>query len=159
MTQTETTLQQRLEELDKLLPPAPKPVGTYVPCVQTGNLVFTSGVLPLVEGTLAYTGAIGGITNSVETGQAAARACLLNALSVIKAQIGDLSKITRVVKLNGYVSSAPDFYEQPTVINGASNYLVEIFGEAGRHARAAIGVNALPMNASVELDLVVEISQ
>ena len=143
--------------LDALLPPAPNPVGTYVPCVRTGNLVFTSGTLPMKDGKLAHVGSVGGIMNPVENAQAAAKLCLLNALSIIKAEIGTLERIRRVVKLTGYVNSAPGFYEQPAVINGASNYLVEIFGDAGRHARAAVGVFSLPMDASVEIDLVVEV--
>ncbi len=145
-----------LSELEQMLPPAPQPVGSYVPVVRCGNLLFTSGVLPMKEGALAYTGAVGSYTVSVEDGQEAARLCVLNALSIIRAELGDLSQVARIVKLNGYVSSTPSFTAQPTVINGASDLLVRFFGENGRHARAAVGVAALPLGASVELDLIVE---
>ncbi|MGE0200044.1 MAG: RidA family protein [Candidatus Melainabacteria bacterium] len=150
-------LAERLKALDAVLPPAPQPVGNYVPVVQAGSLVMTSGMIPLKEGKIAQEGALGASGVSVEAGQAAARVCVLNALSALKAHLGSLEKIQRIVKLTGYVSSQPDFYQQPAVINGASDTLVEYFGERGKHARAAVGVAALPMNASVEVDLVVEV--
>lgn len=143
-------------ELEQMLPPAPVPVGSYVPVVRTGNLLFTSGVLPMKEGQLAYTGPVGSYTVSLEDGQEAARLCALNALSIVRAEIGDFVRLIRVVKLTGYVSSTPSFTEQPAVINGASDLLAQFFGEQGRHARAAVGVAALPLGASVELDLIVE---
>lgn len=146
-----------LSELEQMLPPAPQPVGSYVPVVRTGNLLFTSGVLPMKDGELVCAGAVGSYTVTVEDGQEAARLCILNALSIVRAELGDLSRVARIVKLTGYVSSSPTFTAQPAVINGASDLLVRFFGENGRHARAAVGVAALPLNASVELDLVVEV--
>lgn len=146
-----------LQALEATLPPAPRPVGSYVTAVQVGSLVFTSGVLPMEAGGLRYEGAVGGLSNTLEDGRAAARLCALNALSVLKDHLGSLSRIKRVVKLTGFVCSAPAFYEQPAVINGASDFLVEVFGEAGRHARSAVGVSNLPMDASVEIELIVEV--
>jgi enamine deaminase RidA (YjgF/YER057c/UK114 family) len=143
--------------LEDLLPPPPQPVGSYVPAVKTGNLIYTSGVLPIEGGKLLATGAVGTYTVTVEAGRKAARQCALNALSILKAELGSLKKIRRIVKLTGYVNSAPSFSQQPAVINGASDLLVEFFGDAGKHARAAVGVSSLPMNASVELDLIVEV--
>lgn len=147
-----------LSNLQQVLPPPPKPVGSYVPVVRMGDLLFTSGVLPFQGGQLFYKGRVGGYTVSVAQAQEAARWCVLNALSVVQSEAGDLAKVVRVVKLGGYVSSAPDFYQQPQVMNGASDLLVQLFGERGRHARTAVGVSALPLNASVELDLVVQVS-
>jgi enamine deaminase RidA (YjgF/YER057c/UK114 family) len=148
-----------LEDWEALLPPAPQPVGSYVPCVQVGNLVFTSGVLPMKDGAVAYTGAVGSISISQESGQEAAKLAALNALSVLKAQIGSLSNIRKIIKLTGFVNSVSSFTEQPIVINGASDLLVKVFGETiGKHARSAVGVSALPKNASVEIELIVEVS-
>jgi len=130
-------LSPKLKELDALLPEAPNPVGSYVPVVHTGT--------------------VGSIALPVAVGQQAARLCVLNALAVIKKQTGSLSKIKRIVKLTGFVSSAPSFYQQPAVINGASDLLVEYFGEKGKHARSAVGVTSLPLDASVEIELIVEI--
>lgn len=143
--------------IDKELPSAPNPVGNYIPVVQSGNLVYTSGMIPLRDGRLMYEGQVGGIAVSLKDGQEAARLCLLNALSALKAHLGGLDRIKRVIKLTGYVSSAPAFYEQSKVINAASDLLVELFGEAGRHVRSAVGVANLPLNAPVELELVVEV--
>ena len=152
-----TVDQEKLQALDAMLPEAPNPVGSYVPVVKSGKLLFTSGMIPVEKGELKYKGTVGSIAVSVEDGQAAARLCVLNALAVIKKEIGDLAKIKRIVKLTGFVSSAPSFYQQPAVINGASDFLVEHFGETGKHARSAVGVAALPLDASVEIELIVEV--
>lgn len=152
--ETETSL---LEILDNTLPEPPKPVGSYVTAVRSGNLVYTSGALPMKDGVLLSTGSVGSYSVTLEHGKAAARQCALNCLSVIKAEIGSLKNVVRVVKVTGYVASATGFFEQPAVINGASDLLVEVFGEAGRHARAAVGVFALPLGASVEVDMIVEV--
>lgn len=152
------SLTPQLSELDKLLPAAPQPIGSYVPVIQVGNLVMTSGMLPMQDGQLMYTGAIGSISHPVEFGQKAARLCALNALSAIKAYLGSLDRIQRMVKVTGYINSVPDFFEQPQVLNGASDLLVEFFGEAGKHVRAAVGVTSLPRNASVEVELLVELN-
>ena len=155
--------QKTLADWEAELPAPPAPVAAYVPTVQTGNLVFTSGVLPMKSGSVVFTGQLAADDdNAVAMGHEAAQLCLLNALSLLKAQLGSLNRIRRIVKLVGFVSSTPEFFQQPQVINGASNLLVEIFGNAfesgGKHARSAVGVAALPLNASVELELIVEIS-
>jgi enamine deaminase RidA (YjgF/YER057c/UK114 family) len=148
-----------LEQWEALLPQAPTPVGSYVPCKPLGNTVFTSGTLPMKEGKLAYVGRIGeGGNLTIEEGQEAARLCILNALSILKAELGSLSRIKSVVKLVGFVMGTADFYAQPAVINGASDLLVAILGETvGRHARSAVGVANLPLEAPVELELIVEV--
>ena len=148
-----------LAEWEALLPEAPKPVGSYVPCKTLGNTVFTSGALPMKDGKLAFVGRIGGGGSlTIEAGQEAARLCILNALSILKGELGSLSRIKSVVKLVGFVMGTADFYAQPAVINGASDLLVAILGEAvGRHARSAVGVANLPLEAPVELELIVEV--
>jgi enamine deaminase RidA (YjgF/YER057c/UK114 family) len=150
-------LSNPLSELVALLPPPPLPIGSYVATVQVGNLVHTSGVLPMKEGQVAVTGAVGSWDVSVAEGQEAARLCILNALSLVQHALGSLDRVKRIVKLTGFVNSAPNFYEQPQVMNAASDLLVQYFGEAGKHVRSAVGVASLPKNASVELELVVEV--
>jgi len=149
-------IEDKLEQLGIRLTDSPTPLGSYVPCVQAGNLVFLSGVLPLRDGKLTRTGRVG---ESVSLGEANddARQIVINAVSILKSYLGDLEKIRRCVKVNGFVASAADFYDQPKVLNGASDLLFEIFGESGRHARAAVGVYALPLNAPVEIDFVFEV--
>ncbi|MFO7172777.1 MAG: RidA family protein [Bacillota bacterium] len=147
----------RLRELGIALPPAPRPVAAYVPAVKSGNLVYTSGQLPLVEGKLPFTGKVGaGVT--LEQGKEAARIAVLNALAVVRETVGSLDRVTRVVKATVFVASAPGFNGQPQVANGASELLQEVFGEAGRHARSAVGVAELPLDAPVEVELVVEVA-
>ena len=148
---------ERLQQLGVTLPAPAAPVAVYVPCVRTGNLVFVSGQLPRVEGKLLYPGKLGQEV-TVEQAQEAARAAAINALAVLRAEIGDLDRVSRIVRLNGFVASAPSFAEQSKVIDGASLFLGEVFGDAGRHSRLAVGVAALPLNAPVEIDLVVEVS-
>ncbi|WP_047865585.1 RidA family protein [Rubrobacter aplysinae] len=155
------SVEQRLRELGHELPQAPTPAGSYVPAVRSGDLIFTAGQLPLVEGTPAYTGKVGdGVSNvSPEEAQKAAEICTLNALAAVEsAGPGTLDRIRRVVKVTGFVASAPSFNGQPTVLNGASELLGEALGEAGLHARSAVGVAELPFDAPVEVELVVEIS-
>ncbi|HMN96164.1 MAG TPA: RidA family protein [Phycisphaerales bacterium] len=152
-----TTPHDRLASLGLVLPPAPKPVASYVPAVRSGSLVFVSGQLPFRDGALAATGPVPSAT-SLEAAQAAARQCVLNALSVLASQLdGDLSRVTRIVRLGVFVCSDAGFSEQPKVANGASDLLQEIFGEAGRHARAAVGSIALPLGASVEVEMLAEV--
>jgi enamine deaminase RidA (YjgF/YER057c/UK114 family) len=148
---------ERLAELGVELPEVAAPVAAYVPAVRTGQLVFTSGQLPFVKGTLAATGKVGGDI-SPEEGKAHARTCALNALAAVDALVG-LDKVVRVVKVVGFVASADGFTGQPAVINGASELLGEVFGEAGQHARAAVGVSELPLGAPVEVELIVEIGE
>jgi len=146
----------RLAELGLTLPDVAPPVAAYVQAVRTGNLVWTSGQLPSKDGKLLATGKVGG---EVEAGAAKqlAAACALNALAAINAEIGDLDRVRRVVKVVGFVASAPGFFGQPGVVNGASELLGEVFGEAGRHARSAVGVAVLPLDAPVEVEVVVEV--
>jgi enamine deaminase RidA (YjgF/YER057c/UK114 family) len=151
-----SAVEDRLREMGVTLPPAPKPVAAYVPAAQVGDLVFVSGQLPMVEGKLRFTGTLGRELTLAEGAQAA-RIAALNALAVVKAAVGDLDRVERVVKMTGWVASAEHFTDQPKVMNGASELLVEIFGEAGRHARAAVGTNVLPLGAPVELELIVKI--
>lgn len=146
----------KIRELGLELPMPPKPVAAYIPAIQTGNLVFTSGVLPMLNGEVLYKKEIGGFLNPVETGYEAAKLCALNALSVINDFVG-LDNIEKIIKVTGFVCSAPTFNEQPKVINGASDLLVAIFGDNGKHVRSAVGVNELPLQASVELELIVQL--
>lgn len=146
----------RLAALGLTLPPAPRPVAAYVPWVQTGQLIFTSGQLPFEGGQVKFTGAVGRDL-TLEQGAEAARLAALNALAVVQAAVGDLDRVERVVKLTGWVASAETFTDQPKVMNGASELLVALFGDAGLHARAALGVNVLPLNAAVEVELIVQV--
>ncbi len=148
-------IETRIAELGSPLPELAKPVAAYVPAVISGNLVFTSGQLPFVSGALPATGKLGD-SISPEDAKAYARQCALNALAAVKSVIGDLDRVTRVVKLVGFVASTPDFTGQPGVINGASEFLGEVFGDAGAHARSAVGVPVLPLDSPVELELIVE---
>ncbi len=147
---------QRLAELGLTLPPVAAPVAAYVPAVRTGNLVFTSGQLPFVDGALPRTGRVGAEV-SAEDAQADARQCALNALAAVDAEVG-LDNVVRVVKLVGFVASAAGFTGQPGVVNGASDLLGDAFGEAGQHARSAVGVAELPLGAPVEVELIVEVA-
>ena len=150
-----TSPESRLEERGVKLPATPAPAGAYVPATRTGNLVFTAGQLPLVSGELILRGKVGD-TVGVDEAREAARVCAMNALAAASTQTGGVAGISRIVKVTGFVASAPGFNEQPQVINGASEFLGEIFGNAGLHARSAVGVAELPMNAPVEVELVVE---
>jgi enamine deaminase RidA (YjgF/YER057c/UK114 family) len=145
----------RLEELGIKLPATPAPAGAYVPATRAGNLVFTAGQLPLEAGELNIRGKVGD-TVGVDEASEAARLCAMNALAAASTQTGGVGGISRIVKVTGFVASAPGFNEQPQVINGASEFLGEIFGDAGLHARSAVGVAELPMDAPVEVELVVE---
>ncbi len=146
----------RLAELGIALPAVTKPLAAYVPAVRTGNLVYTAGQLPLVDGKLTHTGKVGAEV-SPEHARVAARTCALNALAAIDALVG-IDNVTRIVKVVGFVASAPGFSGQPGVINGASELLGEVFGEAGQHARSAVGVSELPLDAPVEVELIVEVA-
>jgi len=148
--------EDKLKKLGIELPEAPSPLGSYIPIVRTGNLVFLSGILPLIKGNLLRQGRVGESV-SLDEARDDARTAAINALSVLKANIGSLNKVKRCVKITGYVASAPDFTEQPKVLNAASDLMFEIFGEAGRHARAAIGVNVLPLNSPVEIEFIFEV--
>jgi enamine deaminase RidA (YjgF/YER057c/UK114 family) len=146
----------RLRELGYELPPVPEPAGAYVPATRAGTLLFTAGQLPFEGGELRKRGKVGDAV-SLEEARDAARLCALNALAAAANEAGDLDGISRVVKVTGFVASAPDFNRQPEVVNGASELIGEIFGEAGLHARSAVGVAELPLDAPVEVELVLQL--
>lgn len=147
---------QRLKDLGLELPDAPEPIANYVGAVRTGNLVFLSGRGPRRDGRFVSTGKLGQ-TVTVEEGYEAARLTTLNLLASLKTEIGDLDRVRRIVKLLGIVNSDPSFTDQPRVVNGASDLLVSVFGDRGRHARAAFGAASLPMDTSVEIEMIVEV--
>ncbi len=148
--------EDRLAELGLTLPAVSAPVAAYTPAVRTGDLVFTSGQLPNVDGKLVATGKVGAEVDA-DDAQGYARTCALNALAAVKSLVGDLDKVRQVVKVVGFVASAPDFTGHPGVINGASELLNQVYGDAGVHARSAVGVAALPLDAPVEVEIVVEV--
>ncbi len=152
-----TSFEMQVSALGLVLPAPPKPVATYIPVVRAGDLLFLSGMIPLRDGTLVMEGKLGKDV-SVEQGYEAAKICLLNALAVIRQELGTVDRVKQIVKMVGYVASAEGFVQQPAVINGASDLLVKVFGDAGRHARVAVGAAALPLNAPVEIELIVQIS-
>ncbi|NUR84805.1 MAG: RidA family protein [Nonomuraea sp.] len=152
-----STPEDRLAELGLTLPEVVAPLAAYVPAVRTGNLVYTSGQVPMVEGKLAGQGKVGAEVTP-EDAKGHARICALNAIAALKSQVGDLSKVRRIVKVVVFVASAPDFTGQPGVGNGASELLGEVFGDSGKHARSAVGVAALPLDASVEVELIAEVA-
>ncbi|MHB0884922.1 MAG: RidA family protein [Bacillota bacterium] len=149
-------VEDNLRQMGLTLPEAPKPVASYVPFVRTGNLIYTSGQICMEKGEVKFKGKAGR-EYSVEQAYEAAQLGCLNALAVVKAAIGDLDRVSRVVKVVGFVNSAPGFNAQPKVVNGASDLLVKVFGEAGKHARSAVGCSDLPMDTTVEVEMVVEV--
>ncbi len=149
-------IDKRLAELGIELPSAPSPAGNYVPCVQVDKLLYLSGAICLVNGEMTHTGKIGE-TRDISYGQEAARVCALNLLAMAKSHIGDLEKVSRVVQLNGFVNGVSGFTESPAVINGASDLIVDIMGERGRHTRAAVAVTGLPKDTTVEIQAVFEV--
>ena len=149
--------EEKLIELGLKLPEVPQPVAAYVPAVRTGNLVYTSGQLPLRDGTLIATGK-NGDTVSAEIAVECAQQCALNAVAAVKAEIGDLAAVKRIVKVVAFVASTPGFTGQPQVANGASELFSQVFGAAGQHARSAVGVPVLPLDAPVEVEIIVEVA-
>ena len=147
---------ERLAELGLTLPPVAAPVASYVPAVRDGDLVFTSGQLPFVDGKLAVTGKVGGSIDA-DTAQQLAATCALNAIAAAASVLGSVDDIVQVVKVVGFVASDPSFTGQPTVVNGASDLLREVFGDAGQHARSAVGVAVLPLDSPVEVEIVVRV--
>ena len=150
------TPEERLQQLGVSLPAPAAPVAAYVPCVRTGNLVYVSGQVPLVDGKPSHLGRLGDDVG-LEGGRAAARTCAINVLAALKAELGELSQVRRVVKVTGFVACTADFTDHPNVVNAASELFGETFGEAGRHARAAVGVAALPLGVPVEVDAIAEV--
>jgi enamine deaminase RidA (YjgF/YER057c/UK114 family) len=150
-------VEEKLDVLNLKLPPAPTPVGAYVPAVRTGNLVFISGQIPRKEGKLIV-GRVGEDLSAEEVGEAV-RLATLSGLAALKSVVGDLDRVTRVVKVTGYVACIPGYTQQPEVLNHASNLLLAVFGETGRHARAAVGVGDLPLGVPVEIEMIFEVSR
>lgn len=149
--------EEKLKELGIELPEAPVPAGNYIPAVKTGNLLFISGQIPLENGKVAYTGKVS--DDNLETAQKSAKSCAINILAQIKREAGSLDKVTKIVKLSGFVNSVPEFTQHPKVINAASDLMFEIFGEKGKHARIALGAGSLPLDSMTEIDAIVEISE
>lgn len=148
--------ESRLSALGITLPPAPKPVAAYVPFVRTGNLLFVAGQIPMKEGKLLHQGRVG-VEVTPEQGVACARQCAINGMAVMREAAGSLDRVKRIVKLGVFVACEAGYHEQPKIANGASELMLEVFGDAGRHARAAVGTNDLPLGAPVEVEFVVEI--
>lgn len=152
-----STPEERIRELGIELPEVVPPVASYVPTARTGSLVYTAGQIPLVKGELCATGKVGAEISAEEAAKQA-RICALNCVAALKAELGELSRVVRIVKVVGFVASAPDFHGQPQVVNGASDLLAEVFGDAGKHARSAVGVAVLPRDVPVEVELIAEVS-
>ena len=150
-------IEDKLRELSIELPTPPSPAGSYIPVVTTGNLAFVSGQIPMREGKVIFEGKVPE-QQSLESARDAAKICIINGLAQLKANLGSLDKIRKFVRISGFVNSSPNFTEQPKVINAASDLLVEIFGDMAKHSRIAVGVASLPLNSTVEIDMVVEFS-
>ncbi|NDB52337.1 MAG: RidA family protein [Nitrosopumilaceae archaeon] len=148
-------IEDKLKQLGIVLPTPPKPAGSYIPVVITGNLAFVSGQIPMQDGKVLYTGKVPS-EKSIEEAQAAAKICAINLLAQLKANLGNLDRITKIVRVSGFVNSTAEFSEQPKIINAASDLFFEIFGEKGKHSRIAVGVTSLPLGSTVEIDMTVE---
>jgi enamine deaminase RidA (YjgF/YER057c/UK114 family) len=149
-------IEARLKTLGVSLPTPPLPVASYVPCTISGNIVFVSGQIPIADGAIKYVGKLG-VDVPMETGQAAAQLCAINVLAQLKAAIGDLDRVTKCLKLGVFINAAPDYSQHPEVANGASDLIAAVFGDAGKHARAAVGVGSLPRGVAVEVEAIFEI--
>ncbi len=150
-------IEEKLKELGIEIPTPPNPAGSYIPVVTTGNLAFVSGQIPMKEGKVVFEGKVPE-NQSLESARDAAKICIINGLAQLKVNLGSLDKITRFVRISGFVNSNPNFAEQPKIINAASDLLVEIFGDMAKHSRIAVGVANLPLNSTVEIDMIVEFS-
>ena len=149
-------IEKKIESLGIKLPTPPTPSGSYVAVIRTGNLLYISGQIPMEDGKLLYTGKVS--DKNLETAQKSARMCAINILAQLKRELGDFEKVSRIVRLSGFVNSDPEFSQHPKVINAASDLLFEIFGEKGKHSRIAVGVASLPLGSTVEIDMIVEIN-
>jgi len=150
-------IEEKINSLDITLPNPPTPAGSYIPAVKTGNLLFISGQIPMEDGKVLFTGKVS--DDNLETAQKSARMCAINLLAQMKRELGNLDRVTRIVRLSGFVNSDPEFYQHPKVINAASDLFFEIFGDKGKHARIALGAGSLPLNSMTEIDAIVEISE
>ena len=150
-------IEEKLQSLNISLPTPPKPAGSYIPVVVSKSWAFVSGQIPIKDGKVAFIGKVP-TSQSIENAQKAAKLCAINALAQLKAELGDLDRIQKIIKVSGFVNSEQDFSEHPKVINAASDFLYDVFGEKGKHSRIAIGANSLPLDSTVELDMIVEIS-
>ncbi|MBI2128268.1 MAG: RidA family protein [Nitrosarchaeum sp.] len=148
-------IEEKIKSIGIKLPNPPSPAGSYIPVVKSGNLLYVSGQIPMEDGKVVFTGKVS--DTNIETAQKSARICAINILAQLKKELGDLEKISRIVKLSGFVNSGPEFTQQPKVINAASDLFYEIFGECGKHSRIAVGVSSLPLNSMTEIDAIVEI--
>jgi len=149
-------IEQKIESLGIKLPTPPTPAGSYVPAVRTGNLLYISGQIPMEDGKVIFTGKVS--DENLETAQKSARMCAINILAQLKRELGDLEKVSKIVRVSGFVNSVPEFSQHPKVINSASDLFFEIFGEKGKHSRIAVGVASLPLNSMTEIDAIVEVS-
>ena len=150
-------IEEKLASLGIKLPDPPTPAGSYVPVIKTGNLLFISGQIPMENGKVIFTGKVS--DENIETAQKSAKMCAINLLAQIKRETGNLDKVTKIIKLSGFVNSVSEFSQQPKVINPASDLFFEIFGEKGKHARVAVGVSSLPLGSMTEIDAIVEVSE
>ena len=150
-------IEEKIKSLKITLPNPPTPAGSYIPAVKTGNLLFISGQIPMEEGKVLFTGKVS--DDNLEIAQKSAKMCAINLLAQMKRELGDLDKVTRIVRLSGFVNSDPEFYQHPKVINAASDLFFEIFGDKGKHSRIAMGVACLPLNSMTEIDAVIEFSE
>ena len=148
-------IEEKIKSIGIKLPIPPNPAGSYIPIVKSGNLLFVSGQIPIEDGKVALTGKVSDA--NIETAQKSARMCAINILAQLKKELGDLEKISKIVRLSGFVNSVPEFTQHPKVINAASDLFYEIFGECGKHSRIAVGVSSLPLNSMTEIDAIVEI--
>ncbi len=150
-------IEQKIESLGIELPTPPTPAGSYVPAVRTGNLLYISGQIPMEDGKVVFTGKVS--DENLETAQKSARMCAINILAQLKRELGDLEKVSKIVRISGFVNSVPGFSQHPKVINSASDLFFEIFGEKGKHSRIAVGVASLPLDSMTEIDAIVEVSE
>ena len=150
-------IMDKLKENNIILPSPPSPAGSYIPVVLTGNLAFVSGQIPIKDGKVAFSGKVP-VEQSVENAQEAAKLCIINGLAQLNTHFGTLENIKKIIRISGFVNSTSDFSEQPKIINHASDLLFEIFGDSGKHSRVAVGVSSLPLNSTVEIEMIVEVS-
>ena len=150
-------IEEKLKALGVTLPNPPTPAGSYVPAIKTGNLLFISGQIPMEDGKVVFTGKV--TNENIETAKKSAKMCAINLLAQMKRELGSLDKVTKIVRISGFINSDPEFYQHPKIINAASDLFFEIFGDKGKHSRIAVGVSCLPLNSMTEIDAIVEFSE